>query len=266
MIGPSTSPNRTRGRRRSWGRNPLPIIRTSPPGNAAAGVTASMCGWPLALFLPKMRLEMVMQNYGKKSRKRRTSCITNCAYSPAAMSSMTMPVPSGNRSSWRTGGGFRISKARKRIKPTSSVLHETGTNSIVIHWPATSSITTDGGSFTCKALANRVAAGIPVAIVSNARPTNTTHWKGTGVHRATIAQIRSAAADPQVPGPGRSRPAPKNVASVDQSGAVLTAGVLSAVTSLIFILPGTGMLEQVTDVLHRRGYYVLSTGPFAKID
>src|SRR5512140_162729 len=51
-IGPSTSPNRTRGRASSGGFRPWPMTRTSPPGNAAGGTTASMCGFPFTFFLP----------------------------------------------------------------------------------------------------------------------------------------------------------------------------------------------------------------------
>ena len=37
-TAPSISPKRTRGRRKSSGRRPVPVIRTSPPGRAAARI------------------------------------------------------------------------------------------------------------------------------------------------------------------------------------------------------------------------------------
>ena len=45
---------------------------------------------------------------------------------PAPRSSTTMPVPSGSFSRLRTGGGFRMSNARKSIKPASSACHTMG--------------------------------------------------------------------------------------------------------------------------------------------
>src|SRR5580700_577180 len=57
-TAPSISPKRTRGRRKSWGRKPWPVIRTSPPGMAAAGNTPSMCGFPLTFVLPSKRSEI----------------------------------------------------------------------------------------------------------------------------------------------------------------------------------------------------------------
>ena len=41
---------------------------------------------------------------------------------PAATSSSMMPAPSGRRSSWRIGGGLRMSKTRKSRSESSSVL------------------------------------------------------------------------------------------------------------------------------------------------
>src|ERR1039458_8108220 len=57
---PSLSPKRTLGRRNSGGRRLFPMIRTSPPGNAKLGATASMCGLPLTFFFPSRRSEMLM--------------------------------------------------------------------------------------------------------------------------------------------------------------------------------------------------------------
>src|SRR3954471_6664280 len=58
-MGASTSPKSTRGRASSGGLRPCPVTRISPPGSAAAGTTASMCGLPFTFFLPR-RSEMPM--------------------------------------------------------------------------------------------------------------------------------------------------------------------------------------------------------------
>src|SRR5207244_12486343 len=59
-TAPSSSPKRTRGRRSSGGRRPVPVIRTSPPGRAALGWTASIRGLPCTFFLPSRRSEVHM--------------------------------------------------------------------------------------------------------------------------------------------------------------------------------------------------------------
>src|SRR6266567_1778193 len=61
----SKSPKRTRGRRSSGGRRPLPRMRISPPGRAAAGATASICGRPFTFFFPRRRLEIVIESLSK---------------------------------------------------------------------------------------------------------------------------------------------------------------------------------------------------------
>src|ERR1700730_5943599 len=38
------------------------MMRTSPPGRAALGCTASMCGWPLTFFFPSSRSEIPMSS------------------------------------------------------------------------------------------------------------------------------------------------------------------------------------------------------------
>src|ERR1700757_364467 len=55
ITAPSTSPKLTRGRRNSCGPRPLPRMRTSPPGNAQGGSTASMRGLPLTFFVAVLR-------------------------------------------------------------------------------------------------------------------------------------------------------------------------------------------------------------------
>src|SRR5215468_1355488 len=60
-TAPSIWPNCTRGRFSSVGRKPLPLIRISPPGKAAAGDTFTMWGLPFTCFLPSRRLEIPMK-------------------------------------------------------------------------------------------------------------------------------------------------------------------------------------------------------------
>ena len=74
-----------------------------------------------------------------------------------------MPVPSGNFSRRRIGGGLRMSNTRKSIKPASSACHTMGHAISVTSCPATSSMTTCEGSFLPQPRASRVAAGIPMA-------------------------------------------------------------------------------------------------------
>ncbi len=73
---PSISPKRTLGRRNSGGRNPFPMILTSPPGKAHVGATASMCGLPLTFFLPSRRSEMLM-NFFRRERATAIELISN---------------------------------------------------------------------------------------------------------------------------------------------------------------------------------------------
>ena len=123
-----------------------------------------------------------------------------------------IPVPSGSRSSWRTGGGLTISKARKSTKPARKVFHARGAAIRAMVCPATSSITTNCGSLTPEALATWVAAGIPINVTSRARAIATGVRDVAGSADAKAVQSTTAAAEPQVPGPGCRRPTPKNVA------------------------------------------------------
>ena len=44
------------------------MIRTSPPGKAKLGATASMCGLPLTFFFPSRRSEMLMSLFRRELR------------------------------------------------------------------------------------------------------------------------------------------------------------------------------------------------------
>src|SRR6266705_5591200 len=96
----------------------------------------------------------------------------------------------------------------------------------LISWAATSSITTNCGSFRPDARDTRVAAGIPMSTDMRARTLAAAGCEVAEIECATIAQSRTVAAEPQLPGPGRRRPTPKKVAiTVAQSGAGVTLGV-----------------------------------------
>jgi hypothetical protein len=189
-----------------------------------------------------------------------------------------MPAPSGNRSTCRMGGGFRISNPRKSIKPASIVFHVTGAASKVIHWPATSSITTNCGSLIPERRAATVAAGIPTAIDNAASAAKMIDCQSGLIHCPRMYQVTTAAADPQVPGPGRSRPRPKNVAiSTDKENELELpcARTTCCVPESVFILgvPRTrtvcdmrGIGNLVGDVVHRRRNYILAAGPLPQVD
>ena len=75
--------------------------------------------------------------------------------------------------------------------------------------------------------------------------------------------MSTAAAEPHVPGPGRSLPTPKNVAIVDaHAGAGDFAAEGSEFTS-VFV--GIIRVDAVGYVLYRRRDHIFSAGPFAQI-
>src|SRR5215467_2574089 len=108
-----------------------------------------------------------------------------------------------------------MSNPRKSIKPASRVFHDSGTNSNVIHWPATSSITTFSGSLRPELLATTVAAGIPATTTIRMQHPRTAGCSLPAIPRARTSHTNVAASDPQVPGPGRKLPSPKQVAVSD---------------------------------------------------
>src|SRR5208282_3196668 len=182
--------------------------------------------------------ELLHNVYLLRSPKCNRRCMTTSAWSPAPRSSTTMPVPSGSRSSRRIGNGFQISKTRKSIRPTRKVFQASGTAMSVTNWPATSSMTTNCGSFRPEVRATSVAAGIPMRVTAAAATMVAEVRLATGIRELANAHTITVANDPQVPGPGWRRPAPKKVAtSVAQSGArgrdaPATAGGTPALLSL----------------------------------
>src|SRR5580693_8371013 len=187
----------------------------------------------------KSHEEVVAALYEVSSPKCSRRCIAANAKIPAATSSSTIPVPSGSFSSCRTGGGLTMSNALKSIRLARKVFHASGTAISAISCPATSSMTTNCGSFAADARATRVAAGMPTSATRTARAM-ATGVRSEGVRPyAMAAQITTVAAEAQVPGPGCRRPIPKKVATVvAQSGA---RGVASGFTPRPRRLRGYGL-------------------------
>ncbi len=130
--------------------------------------------------------------------------------------------------------------------------------------PATSSITTCDGSFLPQPRASRVDAGIPIAT------TTTINTRITGIRaegescQASSHQSSPVASAPQVPGPGRSRPAPKNVAtSVAHRGAEERGAAGS-----VWLLAMPFRIAEIVGlrVVQWRRNHIGSAGPFAQID
>src|ERR1700756_3784000 len=77
---PPASPKRTFGRWRSRGFRPEPTMRTSPPGSAAVGSSALICGCPLTFFFPTERLAepivpRLLQNREMQQKLHHSQCI-----------------------------------------------------------------------------------------------------------------------------------------------------------------------------------------------
>ena len=183
---------------------------------------------------------------------------------PAPRSSTTIPVPSGNLSRLRTGGGLTISNARKSIKPASSACHTMGHASRVSSCPATSSMTTCDGSFLPHPRASRVAAGMPIATTTAISSTIAGIRAEGGRCEANSHHNRTVASDPHVPGPGRNRPAPKNVATrVAHRGAgdSIGPGSLWFFTSLARVVEIVGLR-----IVQRGGDDIAAARPLAQVD
>src|SRR6185312_7227425 len=110
-----------------------------------------------------------------------------------------------------------MSKIRKSTRAMIACGQLKGHPSSAIHWPATSSTTTKPGSSRPDWRAAIVAAGMP-KMSASAMPT--TRMIAISPREGWNAQFAnahrtSAATEPHVPGPGLSRPAPKNVATAN---------------------------------------------------
>src|SRR5581483_5060542 len=126
-----------------------------------------------------------------------------------------------------------------------------------INWPATSSITTKEGSALRLARATLVDAGIPTRITTPASTIATQYGLSASIPRAIAHQSTTVAADAHVPGPGRSRPTPKNVTSVVR----LPRGSRFTVFTVWRIFQ-----IRVFRVTNRAGNYIGAAGPLSQID
>lgn len=86
--------------------------------------------------------------------------------------------------------------------------------------------------------------------------------------RAIAHQVRAAAAEAQVPGPGRSLPIPKRVAIAEaQSGAEARLEISGTAASLFIIAPGKlGEAARIRGIAQRRGNNVLPARPFTQVN
>src|SRR5208337_5174764 len=129
----------------------------------------------------------------------------------------------------------------------------------------TSSITTNCGSLIPDARATLVAAGMPMATTKAARRMLAPACQPTAIQRVSSHQRRTVAADPQLPGPGWSRPVPKKVAtSVAQSGAGETPALRSWASSVFIGI--AAFLRHIGDVAYWRRDYIGSAGPLAQVN
>src|ERR1035437_1905024 len=141
-----------------------------------------------------------------------------------------------------------------------------------IHWPATSSMTTNWGSLRPDSRATMVAAGMP-SRRGRTIPASSSRTRicGAGwMPQATPAQMSTAATEPQVPGPGLPRPAPKKVATVQAQRVLPAAGrELGASVVMGISVAATAQASQVFEdfgVQDRRADLVDAHGPLAKVD
>ena len=95
-----------------------------------------------------------------------------------------------------------MSNPRKSIKPSNIDCHETGTAIRAISCPATSSITTNCGSFRRVARAMRVAAGMPTSMATAASSAANAGCQWGLIPELSNHQTKTVAAEAQLPGAG----------------------------------------------------------------
>src|ERR1035441_106097 len=178
-----------------------------------------------------------------------------------------MPVPSGSRSSRRIGNGFQISNTRKSIRPARKVFQASGTAMSVTSCPATSSMTTNCGSFKPAPRATNVAAGIPMMVTAAAAMIVAQLRLAAGIRQMINAHTITVNVDPQVPGPGLRRPAPKNVATSAAPKAALVPGWRPGEPPSVAILVVEPVLPYCLVGVGNRGRnHVPAARPLAEID
>src|SRR6202034_4173779 len=126
-------------------------------------------------------------------------------------------------------------------------------------------MTTWPGSWRLLSRSTMVAAGTPIASATKAAA-SVSHAREPGARcrpAAAANQRKAAAADPQLPGPGRSSPAPRKVPTA-QAQAVFLPGAGSLIAGRA--RPHPLNFFQQLGIEHRRGDAVHSTGPFPQVD
>src|SRR4051812_14953270 len=136
-----------------------------------------------------------------------------------------MPVPSGSRSRRRSGGGFVMSNTRKSIRLRTRYFHTAGTAIIAINCPATSSMTTNPGSWTPLSRETIVEARIPTTVTRKLRTMHAIHCCDASTFVASTHHNSTVAAEAHVPGPGFTSPMPKNVAMTQAQRVLLDASI-----------------------------------------
>src|SRR4051812_26984816 len=188
------------------------------------------------------------------------------------MSSSMIPVPSGKCSSPRIGNGFTMSKPRKSISPAKRHCQFRGTAMNATICPATSSITTCDGSSLPSARATRVAAGIPMRVAPTAAAMAISGREAGAANRAKPPQSNVVATEAHVPGPGRPKPAPKNVATAHaQSGAFTFAGLMDVAAVFVVVVAMAILVHflhslDVFGIGDGTGDYITSAGPFSQVN
>src|SRR5215469_9244025 len=162
------------------------------------------------------------------------------------------------------GGGFMMSNTRKSIKPASKGFQRMGHAIRVTSCPPTSSMTTCDGSFLPQPRASRVAEGMPTAVIIMIRTMITGIRAVAGSCVASPHQSSTAASEPHVPGAGRRRPTPKEVATaVAHFGAVLAFEDTSVgLFDMAFRIAGIVGLR----IVQRRGDDVSAARPLAEVN
>src|SRR5690348_10072563 len=188
---------------------------------------------------------------------------------PAARSSTMIPRPPCSRSSWRTGGGLRISKNRNRTNASATWPMSEGASSIAVSCPATSSITTWPGSCLPLSFSTIDAAGTPT-IVTTASAMSVPMVRAVALGcepRAAKYQMTAVAPAAQVPGPPGRSPMSRNV-PVSHAHAVLErAGFALVVVIVVFRAPVfLAQALQNFRVENGRGDSVFAAGPLAEVD
>ena len=172
----------------------------------------------------------------------------------------------------RTGGGLTISNARKSIKPSSRDCHAIGAAIRVMSWPATSSITTNCGSFRPLARATAWPREFQPESPQEPARTATQGCQPGTIERARSHHSRTVVAEPQVPGSGtqvsdaekrRDQTWPRAAAWDVRPRRSIVSSYRRSLASSRSSDSGSSLIPRV---LHRRRDHIRAAGPFAQID